>query len=417
MVPIISAFLSPEDESSPRPLQANSGKSFIGSYVLGMGFTMSPEQAQDFIACDARNAEVLFPYLNGEDLNSNPEQQASRWVINFWDWPLDRSAAEGLWASADERQRELWLRDGHVPADYPGRVATDFPDILDVVLRLVKPERDQNNRAVYRDKWWHFAEKRPALYHVIGRGRAFARHPDAWEDIVPVPDRVLTCSLVSKYMAVGACPPATVFAHRLAVFALSDWASFALLSSSLNDAWARKNSSSLESRLNYSPSDAFDTLPRPTCDTTQLAALGERFFYERRTSCAAASIGFTNFYNAFHDSDRQQAALSSLRTLLTAIDRELLAAYDWADLNLEHNFHEVASLPANDRVRFTISEASRLEVLRRLAELNRQRYKEEQDAAQSLQAAQAELTAPRKRAGRPPAKTTAVPGAQTPLFE
>ena len=36
------------------------------------------------------NAEVLFPYLNGEDLNSRPDSSRSRWVIDF----NDRSEAE-----------------------------------------------------------------------------------------------------------------------------------------------------------------------------------------------------------------------------------------------------------------------------------------------------------------------------------
>src|SRR5690606_21220023 len=76
----------------PYRLKANEGKSFIGSYVLGMGFVMSPEEAQALIAKDPRNRDVLLPYLNGEDLNSRPDQSPSRWVINFRDWPLDRSA-------------------------------------------------------------------------------------------------------------------------------------------------------------------------------------------------------------------------------------------------------------------------------------------------------------------------------------
>jgi hypothetical protein len=37
----------------------------------------------------------------------------------------------------------------------------------------------------------------------------------------------------------------------------------------------------------------------------------------------------------------------------------------------------VPYLPETDRVRFTISEPARLEVLRRLSELNRQRYQDE----------------------------------------
>jgi hypothetical protein len=58
--------------------------------------------------------KALLPYLNGKDLNSHPEHEPSRWVINFWDWPLARDAA-GSWQLADKRQRERWLREGACP--------------------------------------------------------------------------------------------------------------------------------------------------------------------------------------------------------------------------------------------------------------------------------------------------------------
>jgi len=50
---------------SPKRLAANANVSFQGSIVLGLGFTMEPEIAQEFIARDRRNADVLFLYLNG----------------------------------------------------------------------------------------------------------------------------------------------------------------------------------------------------------------------------------------------------------------------------------------------------------------------------------------------------------------
>ena len=68
---------------NPYSLLANKDKSFQGSIVLGMGFILEPEEAQELIAKDPRNQDVLFPYLVGEDLNSRFDQSPSRWVINF----------------------------------------------------------------------------------------------------------------------------------------------------------------------------------------------------------------------------------------------------------------------------------------------------------------------------------------------
>ena len=72
-------------EGNPMRLAENAGYRFQGCFVLGMGFILEPDEAQAWIAEDPRNAEVLFPYLNGEDLNSRPDCSASRWVIDFND--------------------------------------------------------------------------------------------------------------------------------------------------------------------------------------------------------------------------------------------------------------------------------------------------------------------------------------------
>ena len=56
---------------------------------MGMGFVLEPEEATGSLR-RLPNKDVIFPYLNGEDLNSRPDQSPRRWVINFFDWPLDR---------------------------------------------------------------------------------------------------------------------------------------------------------------------------------------------------------------------------------------------------------------------------------------------------------------------------------------
>jgi hypothetical protein len=61
------------------------------------------------------------------------------------------------------------------------------------------------------------------------------------------------------------------------------------------------------------------------------------------------------------------------------MDRQVLAAYGWDDVDLEHDFHAVDFLPEDDRVRYTISKSARKTVLRRLLELNFERHAEEAD--------------------------------------
>jgi hypothetical protein len=54
-----------------------------------------------------------------------------------------------------------------------------------------------------------------------------------------------------------------------------------------------------------------------------------------------------------------------------------ITVYEKGLTPLEHGFHLVDYLPEGRNLRYTICESARLEVLRRLSELNRQRYEEE----------------------------------------
>lgn len=366
--PFISAFLSDREEWSPKRLKANEGIVYQGSIVLGMGFVLSPDEAHWMLDADPKNAEVIFPYINGDDLNSDPEQKPSRWVINFWDWPEERAQEYELpWQWIEER---------------------------------VKPERQRLNergefalRNPLPVRWWQYADKRPALYHAIGRGHHFERHPKDWNPSHKL-GSVLTCSLVSKFLGIASVDARWIYAHRLAVFATDAMAAFAFLASSINEAWARKNSSSLETRLNYSPSDAFETLPLCDFADHHLPEVGARYDIRRRSLCIDLGHGLTDIYNRFHADTDRDPRIEGLRELQREMDTAVTRAYGWQDLDLEHGFHKVSYLPENDRLRFTISKTARVEVLRRLSELNRQRYEEE--VAQGLHGSKTTGTATRK---------------------
>ena len=71
--------------SRPFQLKQNESKSYQGSIVLGNGFVLESNEVKELIAKNPKNKDVLFPYLNGDDLNNRPDQTPSRWVINFFD--------------------------------------------------------------------------------------------------------------------------------------------------------------------------------------------------------------------------------------------------------------------------------------------------------------------------------------------
>jgi hypothetical protein len=341
-VPGITSFLAVPGAVSGKPyrLVANAEKSFIGSYVLGMGFVLEPEEAEGLIRKISRNRDVLFPYLNGEDLNSRPDQSASRWVINFFDWPLDRKTA---------------------PTGYEGPVAADYPDCLAIVEEKVKPERTRRNekgefalRKPLPQKWWIYADKRPALYSTIAGM-----------------DRVLVTARVSKFVSLVHSPATIVSSEQIVVIADPGWAMFGMCQSAAHECWVQALQSSLETRGRYTPSDCFETFPFPD-RLMGLAAVGERYHEHRRKIMLNRQEGLTKTYNHFHDPDETADDIRKLRELHVEMDKAVTAAYGWTDLDLGHGFHKT-----KQGLRFTISEAARREVLGRLLKLNHERYAEE----------------------------------------
>lgn len=129
-------------------------------------------------------------------------------------------------------------------------------------------------------------------------------------------------------------------------------------------------------------------------------------------------LGLTDIYNLFHTRDLTPVHVAQvskkspeeaeagyqgileLRRLHRELDEAIRAAYGWHNLDLDHDFHEVETLPENDRVRYTISPTARKEVLRRLLALNHQRAVA-QAAAAPVQTKHAKKTQSKARHGTP----------------
>jgi hypothetical protein len=345
--PFISAFLSDREEWSPKRLKVNEGIAFQGTNVLGKGFVLSPEEANRMLDADPRNAEVIFPYINGDDLNSDPEQRPSRWVINFWDWPEQRAATYQL--------PYKWIEE------------------------RVKAERSKNKRKERRERWWQFAEKTPAMYHAIGRGRHFERHPVGWHQEQPEPEYVMGTTLTSKHRFFSMLRNDAVLDQTIVIFSSSTY--YEILNSAIHLVWTSARGGSLGTGPRYIQTDCFETFPFPLAhhDGSCSQAVGKKIHTARRHVMQASGIGLTRLYNRFHTKNECDPGIEDLRALQRELDVAVTHAYGWGDLNLEHGFHEVPYLPENDRIRFTVSESARIELLRRLAGLNRQRYQEEVD--------------------------------------
>lgn len=352
----ISAYLTPQTTvvGNPHRLISNARLAFTGSQVQGKGFVLTEDDAKDIIASDPKYRAVLFPFLSGEDHNSRPDQSPSRWVINFFDWPLDRASS---------------------PIGYNGPVATDYPLCLDILRTRVKPERDKyrgrNNTADKRaDFWWQYGAASPGLYAAIANMNEVIFH-----------------SFTSKYVAFGVVKTGVVFSAPHVVFAFSGQSQFAVLQSTIHEVWVRQYTSYSLSLARYTPSDCFDTFPFPvgialsggheeslrdSACQMRVAELGGEYLQHRSKVMLETDAGLVDIYNRFHDPDDTSANIQMLRELHVEMDKAVAAAYGWAVIELGHGFHET-----KQGTRFTISESARREVLARLLKLNHERHEEE----------------------------------------
>jgi hypothetical protein len=321
----ITPSLDPQSRVTGRPsrLKANADQAHMGSLILGTGFLLAPEAAQRLIARDGRNRNVLFPYLNGEDLNTQFDCSARRWVINFHDWPIER--------------------------------ARTYPDCFAIVEREVKPTRDQNKKRAYKERWWRFGERQSGMLQAI----------DGL-------DRVLAIALVSKIGLPLWVPTGQVLSHALGVFAVDQNCYLSLLSSSIHFGWwTTKSESTLETRLRYTPSEGFETFPQPDM-TARMDRIGAELDGFRRSVMLGRQLGLTKLYNLVHDESVNESEVERLREIHVEVDEAVAQAYGWTDLDLGHGFHRVPQ-----GTRFTIAPSVQVEILDRLLELNHKRHAEE----------------------------------------
>jgi hypothetical protein len=347
-VETITAFLFHRGgHNDPARLLANANMSFQGSIILGMGFTFDDTdkkgiatplaEMRRLIDKDRRYAEVIFPYIGGEEVNTSPTHAHHRYVINFGE-------------RSEEECRQHWL------------------SLLAIVEERVKPERAAKTKDMAAWPWWRYWRTRQELYDAVAgleRVLVICRHQPQWS---------------ISFMAAS-----SVFAESLIVISLDTNAAFSAIQSRPHEIWVRFFASSLEDRLRYTPSDCFETFPFPENWETEpaLEAAGKAYYEFRAELMVRNNEGLTNTYNRFHDPDESDADILKLRELHAAMDRAVLDSYGWSDMKTKCEFlldYEIDEEEWGDKKkpwRYRWPDEVRDEVLARLLELNAERAKEE----------------------------------------
>lgn len=304
----------------PFPLAENKRAMFNGTKTSGMGFVLSVEDAGRLLE-EAGYSDVIVPFLNGDDINSDPRSAPSRYCINF------RQMSE-----AEAR------RHGAAFA---------------IVESLVKPERMLSKREARKRYWWRFGEYAPGLYAAV-QGL----------------DRVIALPQVSATLQPTFVPTGQIFSEKVRVLASSDAGLLGLLSSSLHYLWAIRYTGTMGvgAAPSYSPSDVYETLAQPVI-TEKMRMAGTKLYEVRLEFMVSREIGLTKTYNLVHDPSVTEAEVRTLRELHREDDVAVCDAYGWSDLDLRHAHYET-----RQGIRWTVHPKVQAELLDRLLELNHERY-------------------------------------------
>lgn len=293
----ITAFLFDKGTSeNPATLVSNGQKCFQGCIPLVMGFTFddsanptvasSIAEMENLLMINPKNSEVVYPYIGGDEVNKDPQHRHRRYIINFGVMSLEE--------------------------------ASEYGDMLNVVRAKVKPYRDNQNDAQGREYWWRFLRPRPELN-------------DAIRPLSRVIVRALTSSNFPTFTFLDS---KITFDQTLIVIASSECSLLAVLLSRTHESWSLFFGSTMKDDPRYNIGKCFETFPFPENweSNAALEEIGRRYYEFRAELMVRNDEGLTKTYNRFHDPDERSEGILRLRALHAEIDRAVLDAYGWSDI-------------------------------------------------------------------------------------
>ena len=288
------------DVTAAKALKSNEGICSPGVKLHGAGFIVTPQQAQYLgLGSQPGLEKHIREYRNGRDLTSRPRGVM---VIDLF----------GLEANDVRRQ---------------------FPAVYQHVLVTVKPERDANNRATYRDNWWIFGEPRrelrPALAGLL---------------------RYIATVETAKHRAFQFLDASILPDNKLVAIGSGDALHLGVLSSKIHVLWAMRAGGWLGVGNDsvYVKSRCFDPFPFPDASDAQksaIRALAEEIdAHRKRVLAEHTHLTLTGLYNvleklrageqpdAFDADDRlvfDNGLVLILKELHDRLDLAVTEAYGW----------------------------------------------------------------------------------------
>jgi hypothetical protein len=266
------------------------------------GFTLSPEQAAGIVSKDPASAEVIHPFMTGDELNGTG--RPGRLVIDI---PAEDLVEAQQWPGALE-----WVKKQVLPVR-EARARTEKERNAELLDKQPDAKPHVHHQR-FLERWWQLAYRRAdmvAAIEVLPRYIALS--------IVAVRDRPSIYAFVSSEIRPAAA---------LQVFAFADDYSFAILQSALHRAWFDARASTMRHDPRYTPNTVFDSFPWPQAPTDEqvadvVAAAAELLEYREQQT--AGGMTFAGLYDSLRAPGQNR-----LRDLHDELDRAVIAAYGFS---------------------------------------------------------------------------------------
>ena len=285
------------DVVAAKPLVANEGLAHMGMKLHGKGFIVGKQLAEILGRGSMPAADIhIKKFFGGRDLAQSPRGKL----------------AIDLYGLAEAEVRKT------------------LPAIYQHLLDTVKPERMENNRASYRDKWWVFGEPRSELRPALsGLSRRIAT------------------TRTGKHRVFQFLPGAALTESEVVNIALEDAIFLAILSSRIHEQWtlAKCGWHGVGNDPRYNHSLIFSSFPFPSLTwekKTHLRMLGEELDQLRkRQQESYPNLTVTQMYNVLgkirvsddlveeEKNIYDQGLIGILRDLHDQIDAAVADAYGW----------------------------------------------------------------------------------------
>ena len=238
-LPVINSALSAgTDVTQAQKLRVNmnSGACYQGQTHGHKGFLLDGLEAGQMLSAERKNAEVIFPYLTGDELLRTSPPHPTRYVIDFQ--PRDVFGARAYKLPFARIEREVLPTRQAAAAEEEARNAE--------VLAVNPKAKTNKHHRNFLNQWW-----------ALSYGRS-----EMIEKIATLP-RYIVCGQVTKrpifeFVSSEIRPNAA-----LIVFPLADDYSFGILQSLIHWDWFEAKCSTLAGQNRYTSDTVFDTFPWP----------------------------------------------------------------------------------------------------------------------------------------------------------